>query len=230
MSILPELENRFRTALTALDVDPEPLLGLIRRSQDPKFGDYQANFAMPLGKHLGKPPRDLAGEIVSNLSIEGFCESPEVAGPGFINLRVRDDWIIDRLTFAVEDGQRVVYFINWSNSGDFKSELWRFDFDRRAATSVNLSLYGFRIGDRELLDVARHGEDILISFDASGYTDHNLRVQRGIVQLKWKAPDSEAPRFVRHLPDAGTAPSRGLAGMEPIRRTWVGIPGSAVFP
>ena len=76
---------------------------MIRRSQDPKFGDYQANFAMPLGKQLGKPPRDVAGEIVSNLDIEGFCDSPEVAGPGFINLRVRDDWIIDRLTAAVRD-------------------------------------------------------------------------------------------------------------------------------
>ena len=103
MSILPELERRFRAALTSLDVDPEPLLGMIRRSQDPKFGDYQANFAMPLGKQLGKPPRDVAGEIVSNLDIEGFCELPEIAGPGFINLRVRDDWIIDRLTSAVGD-------------------------------------------------------------------------------------------------------------------------------
>ena len=103
MSILPELESRFRTALTALDVDPEPLLGMIRRSQDPKFGDYQANFAMPLGKQLGKPPRDVAGEIVSKLDTEGFCDAPEVAGPGFINLRVRDDWIIDRLASAVGD-------------------------------------------------------------------------------------------------------------------------------
>ena len=103
VSILPELERRFRAALTSLDVDPEPLLGMIRRSQDPKFGDYQANFAMPLGKQLGKPPRDVAGEIVSNLDIEGFCELPEIAGPGFINLRVRDDWIIDRLTSAVGD-------------------------------------------------------------------------------------------------------------------------------
>ncbi len=103
MSILPELESRFRTALTSLDVDPEPLLGMIRRSQEPKFGDYQANFAMSLGKKLGKPPRDVAGEIVAALSIDGFCDTPEVAGPGFINLRVRDDWIVDQVTSAVED-------------------------------------------------------------------------------------------------------------------------------
>jgi arginyl-tRNA synthetase len=89
--------------LTALDVDPEPLLGMIRRSQDPKFGDYQGNFAMPLGKQLGKPPRDVASEIIANLNVDGFCDAPEVAGPGFINLRIRDDWIIDQVTAAVED-------------------------------------------------------------------------------------------------------------------------------
>jgi arginyl-tRNA synthetase len=103
VSILPELENRFRSALASLDVDPEPLLGMIRRSQDPKFGDYQANFAMSLGKQFGKPPRDVADEIVANLTVDGFCETPEVAGPGFINLRIRDDWIVDQVTSAVED-------------------------------------------------------------------------------------------------------------------------------
>jgi len=103
VSILPELENRFRSALAALEVDPEPLLGMIRRSQDPKFGDYQANFAMPLGKQLGKPPRDVACEVVANLNVDGFCEAPEVAGPGFINLRIRNDWIVDQLTSAFAD-------------------------------------------------------------------------------------------------------------------------------
>lgn len=103
VSILPELESRFRSALAALQVDPEPLLGMIRRSQDPKFGDYQANFAMPLGKHLGKPPRDVAGEVVAHLNVDGFCEAPEVAGPGFINLRIRNDWIVNQLTAAFTD-------------------------------------------------------------------------------------------------------------------------------
>ena len=119
------------------------------------------------------------------------------------------------LAFATEGGQCVVYFLNWSTAAaDFKSQLWRFNLDLRTSTFVDLSLYGFRIGDRELLDVARDGENILVSFDASGYTAHDLRVQRGIVQLKWNRPDSEKPEFVRHLPDAGTAPSRGLACME----------------
>ena len=54
MSILPELRERFRKALAPIVEDPGPLLELLRRSQDPKFGDYQANFAMSLGKKLGR--------------------------------------------------------------------------------------------------------------------------------------------------------------------------------
>ncbi len=47
--------------------DPSDLLELIHRTQDPKFGDYQANFAMPLGKRLGRPPRQVAAELIGRL-------------------------------------------------------------------------------------------------------------------------------------------------------------------
>jgi arginyl-tRNA synthetase len=103
VSILFELTHRFRRALAGLVDDPEPLLDLVRRSQDPRFGDYQANLAMPLGKRLGRPPRDVAAEIVQRLDVDDLCRPPEVAGPGFINLRVRDDWIARRLAAAVDD-------------------------------------------------------------------------------------------------------------------------------
>ncbi len=66
---------------------------MVRPTQDPKFGDFQANCAMPLGKQLGKPPREVAAEIVAKLDVEDLCEPPSIAGPGFINLRLREDWI-----------------------------------------------------------------------------------------------------------------------------------------
>jgi arginyl-tRNA synthetase len=100
MSLLQELKSRFRGALAALIDEPEPLLELIRRSQDPKFGDYQANFAMPLGKQLGRPPREIAAEVVENLELDDLCDRIEVAGPGFINLRLRDDVLSQRLESA----------------------------------------------------------------------------------------------------------------------------------
>ncbi|MHC4400464.1 MAG: arginine--tRNA ligase [Planctomycetota bacterium] len=103
MSILGELKRRFRHALWEVAGDPEPLLDLIRQSQDARFGDYQANLAMPLGKRLGRPSPEVAAEIVGRLSVDDFCLPPEVAGPGFINLKLRDEWLTERLARAVDD-------------------------------------------------------------------------------------------------------------------------------
>ncbi len=103
--ILSLLKERFRDALGDLaDASRhDELLDLIRRGSDPRFGDYQANFAMPLGKRLGRRPRDVAAEVVDRLDVDDLCHAPEIAGPGFINLRVKDDWLIRRLAAAVGD-------------------------------------------------------------------------------------------------------------------------------
>ena len=98
MNALTELQQRFRVALTGLSEDPESLLEMIRPAQDAKFGDYQANCAMPLGKQLGKPPREVAEQILEQLDVADFCLEPEIAGPGFINLRLQDSWLVDQLT------------------------------------------------------------------------------------------------------------------------------------
>jgi arginyl-tRNA synthetase len=76
---------------------------MIRATQDAKFGDYQANFAMPLGKQLGKAPRDVAAQVVEQTSLADLCHAPEIAGPGFINLRLKDEWLTERLQAAVND-------------------------------------------------------------------------------------------------------------------------------
>ena len=104
MSILSELKERFRLALGDMAGDMEELLSMVRRSQDPKFGDYQANLAMPLGKRLGRPPREVAAELLRRLDLSDSCDSVEVAGPGFINLRIRDEsWLAEQLTAALGD-------------------------------------------------------------------------------------------------------------------------------
>jgi len=103
MSILPDLKDRFRRALTGLAPEVEPWLDMIRRSQDPKFGDYQANFAMPLAKQLDRPAREVAAEVVDRLDVADLCHPPEIAGPGFINLRLKEPWLVERLTAAVSD-------------------------------------------------------------------------------------------------------------------------------
>jgi arginyl-tRNA synthetase len=106
MNVLAELKSRFRPALESLVPDAAKvgeLLELIRVAQDPKFGDYQANFAMPLGKVLGKSPRDVATQIVAAAKLDDLVQQPEIAGPGFINLRLRDDWVAAALRKAAAD-------------------------------------------------------------------------------------------------------------------------------
>ncbi len=103
MSILTLLKERFRTALAGLVDDPTELLEQIRRSQDAKFGDYQANMAMSLGKQLRRPPREVAADIVARLDLADLCETPEIAGPGFINLRLKSNWLVERLATAISD-------------------------------------------------------------------------------------------------------------------------------
>ncbi|MDQ3756251.1 MAG: arginine--tRNA ligase [Actinomycetota bacterium] len=71
----------------AFELD-RPVDPVVRRSQNERFGDYQVNAAMPLAKELGKAPRDVAAAIVEHLDVDGLCEPPEIAGPGFVNLRL----------------------------------------------------------------------------------------------------------------------------------------------
>ena len=98
MNLLSEIKGRFLPALAGLSGDVAALLDMIRPAQDAKFGDFQANFAMPLAKQLGRAPRDVAAEVIGRLQIADLCEVPEIAGPGFINLRVRTDVLASRLS------------------------------------------------------------------------------------------------------------------------------------
>src|ERR1700694_4283808 len=66
---------------------------VIRPSAHPQFGDYQANAAMGLAKRLGVSSRQAADKILANLDVADICSSADVAGPGFINLRLSDAWV-----------------------------------------------------------------------------------------------------------------------------------------
>jgi len=105
--ILQILQSRFSSALQPLVGDAAPFVEMIRPSQDPKFGDFQANMAMPLAKKLGKPPREVAQQIVENLDIDDICAPPEIAGPGFINLRLNNEFLETLLQKAIADEDRL---------------------------------------------------------------------------------------------------------------------------
>ncbi|MCC7474347.1 MAG: arginine--tRNA ligase [Pirellulales bacterium] len=109
MNLLAAIREQFARALVLLGVEPGELsnyTSLVLTSQDAKFGDYQANCAMPLGKRLGKPPREVAAQLVAALELGAICERPEIAGPGFINLRVKDDWLASQVAGFLSDPER----------------------------------------------------------------------------------------------------------------------------
>ncbi|MDR0488779.1 MAG: arginine--tRNA ligase [Propionibacteriaceae bacterium] len=77
-----------------IGIDPE-----LRASTKPAFGHYQCNAALRLAADSGRKPREIAQEIVDSLDMSDICEPLEIAGPGFINIRLRSD----RLGTAVTD-------------------------------------------------------------------------------------------------------------------------------
>jgi len=103
MSALQEIRDRFTPVLASLTDDVASSLSMIRSSQDPKFGDFQANCAMPLAKKSGVAPRDLAQQMVDRVQLDDLCETVAVAGPGFINLKIRTDWLQQRAREIVAD-------------------------------------------------------------------------------------------------------------------------------
>jgi len=72
----------------------------IRPSQ---FADYQSNVALALAKRAGRPPREVAGEIVRHLQVTDMSAEPAVSGPGFINFTLRNDWISEQAGQLITD-------------------------------------------------------------------------------------------------------------------------------
>jgi arginyl-tRNA synthetase len=105
MNLLAELRRRFSSALAGYAGDAAPLLDMIRPSQEPKFGDYQANFAMPLGKQLGRSPREVAAEVLQRTELADMASEANVAGPGFINMRIANAYLQRQLLLAFGDSR-----------------------------------------------------------------------------------------------------------------------------
>ena len=77
--------------------------GAVRRSDRPELANYQCNGAMGSAKQAGKNPRDVAGEIAEKISAHPMIASVDVAGPGFLNIRVSDDAFSERAEFIRSD-------------------------------------------------------------------------------------------------------------------------------
>ena len=104
MRIESHLEALAATAIFKATGQQSP--ALLKETSDPRHGDYQVNAAMALGKKLGRPPREIALEIAAELQKAEEISGADVAGPGFINLRLENNWLATQLTAAVKDHVR----------------------------------------------------------------------------------------------------------------------------
>ncbi len=105
--ILQLLNQAFRNAIqTAWNVDTDPLVSV---AQNEKFGDYQSNVAMGLARRLSEStgqktnPRAVAQAIIAHLGIDELADEITIAGPGFINVRLKPQWIAGQLQAAGAD-------------------------------------------------------------------------------------------------------------------------------
>ena len=74
---------------------------LIKQSAKVQFGDYQANGIMATAKKLGMPPRALAEKVLQHLDIDDIADKVEIAGPGFINIFLKNSWIAEQNEIAL---------------------------------------------------------------------------------------------------------------------------------
>ena len=96
MQSLPALLDARLRAVTG--VDPE-----MRPATKPQFGHFQSNVALRLAKEQKRPPREVAADIAAQLDVSDLCEPLEIAGPGFINFRIRADVLAQAATAVLED-------------------------------------------------------------------------------------------------------------------------------
>ncbi|MBN9119371.1 MAG: arginine--tRNA ligase [Planctomycetes bacterium] len=108
MNLLTQIRSLFEPALTALAPDKAKVpdyLAAIKPAANAEHGDYQANMAMALAKALNRPKeaQQVAKEIVAALPANEMLEPPTVAGPGFINLRLKSDFLAKALQAVATD-------------------------------------------------------------------------------------------------------------------------------
>ena len=99
--IQAEIEQRLQEATLAHLPDADRSRVLVRPCADPQHGDYQSNALMGLAKQRKMNPRQLAEQVVETLDVADWCEPVEIAGPGFLNFRLKPDALQQSLQAAL---------------------------------------------------------------------------------------------------------------------------------
>ncbi|HSF86879.1 MAG TPA: arginine--tRNA ligase [Acidimicrobiia bacterium] len=103
-SLTSQLTQLFGDAFAALGLDPDH--GVVVISQRPELAQFQCNGALGAAKSAGKNPRELAQDVIDIVSTNEALEELSIAGPGFINIRLDDDYVA-KATSAIATADRL---------------------------------------------------------------------------------------------------------------------------
>lgn len=100
MGILQQLQARLHEAVRAVHTDADLSNVLIRPCANAHFGDYQTSGLMPLAKARGLDPRKFANDVCAKLRTADLCDEVTVAGPGFVNFRLKPEAVASLIEAA----------------------------------------------------------------------------------------------------------------------------------
>jgi arginyl-tRNA synthetase len=167
---------------------------------EPKFGDYATNVALALAKQLGKPPREVAETLAAELRTEGQFSKVEVAGPGFINLFVSDQALLETAGgLYVQAPNDQVVVIETNNPNPFKAMHIGHAFNAVVADTIANLLAARGV---QLHRVSYHG-DVGLHVGKSMYS--LLNYIDGDVTKLTNMPDTEHNSFMSRMYAEGSA-------------------------
>lgn len=102
MKLSQAVAAEVEAAFAACGLASSPIV--LQPTKNAEHGDYQINGVMAAAKRHNRNPRELAQQVADKLSGNHVIESAEVAGPGFINLRLRADFLAQNLSHALHSG------------------------------------------------------------------------------------------------------------------------------
>ena len=159
---------------------------------DPKFGDFASNVALQLAKQLSIDPRQVAQEITDKISKTSKITSAEIAGPGFINIRIANEVLINLTkTNVAENKQKIV--IETNNPNPFKAMHIGHAFNAIVADTIANLL---EASGAEVHRVSYHG-DVGVHVGKSMYS--LLKYVDGDTSKLNQIPDSERNTFMSRM-------------------------------
>lgn len=186
---LAELLKITATAVLAehgLDVSALPETVTVERPRNPEHGDYASNLALQLAKKVGANPRELAGWLAEALTKADGIASAEVAGPGFINLRLEASAQAKIVTEVIDAGE------NFGHSETLKAQKVNLEFVSANPTGP-IHIGGTRwaaVGDALGRLLTTQGAEVVREYY---FNDHGAQIDRFANSLVAAAKNEPAP-------------------------------------